>query len=331
VALFPEISMKVDAIDHLVLTVKDIDTTCLFYSRVLGMDVLIFGDGRKALSFGLQKINLHQYGNELEPKAHNVTPGSADLCFVTSVSLPEVITHVCNCGISLLEGPVPKTGARGPMTSIYFRDPDFNLIEVSNYEAEQGVRLAIQSLCARGGCVDIETRNSFIEEILSEWKDRIGDEYLGYRGHVYRMFNFCLALRPCTEEEKMKLAVAACFHDIGLWSEHTVDYIPPSVALVQQYLDRVGLQAWSEEVGLMVEMHHKVRAYKDARYPLVELFRKGDLVDFSLGFFSCGLSRSYINQVKEALPNHGFHKYLMKGAKEWFSRHPFSPPPFMKW
>jgi hypothetical protein len=179
--------------------------------------------------------------------------------------------------------------------------------------------------------VVIETRNDLIEEILTTWKDRIGDDYLGYRGHVYRMFNFCLALQPCTEEEKTKLAIAACFHDIGLWSAHTVDYIPPSVSEVTRYLSETGRQKWTEEIGLMVEMHHKVRTYKTDDYPLVELFRKGDLVDFSLGLFKFGTPAAYVRDVKKAIPNHGFHRFLMKGAREWFAKHPLSPPPFMKW
>ncbi len=126
--------MNVDGIDHLVLTVKDIDTTCTFYATVLGMNVISFGGGRSALSFGAQKINLHQHGNEYEPKAKKPTPGSADVCFVTSVPLPDVITHLASCGVAVLEGPVQRTGARGQIASVYFRDPDLNLIEVSNYE-----------------------------------------------------------------------------------------------------------------------------------------------------------------------------------------------------
>ena len=125
--------MRIDAIDHIVLTVKDIDATCAFYTSAMGMEVAKFGGGRKALSFGSQKINLHVYGNEFEPKAHKPTPGSADLCFVTSVPLTEVIAHLESFGINVLEGPVQRTGARGPIMSVYFRDPDMNLIEVSNY------------------------------------------------------------------------------------------------------------------------------------------------------------------------------------------------------
>jgi catechol 2,3-dioxygenase-like lactoylglutathione lyase family enzyme len=126
--------MNIDGIDHIVLTVKDIDTTCAFYERMLGMKTVTADGGRKALSFGSQKINLHQYGKEFEPKAKKPTPGSADLCFITSTPIPDVISHLASCGVTVIDGPVQRTGARGPMVSVYFRDPDMNLIEVSNYE-----------------------------------------------------------------------------------------------------------------------------------------------------------------------------------------------------
>jgi len=126
--------MNIEAIDHIVLTVKDIDATCAFYTKVLGMRVTTFGDGRKALSFGAQKINLHQYGQEPEPKAKKPTPGSADLCFITAVPVFEVIEHLSASGVEILEGPVQRTGAVGAIKSLYFRDPDGNLIEVSTYD-----------------------------------------------------------------------------------------------------------------------------------------------------------------------------------------------------
>ncbi len=125
--------MQIDSLDHLVLTVRDIDATCDFYARVLGMEAITFGAGRRALAFGNQKINLHQQGKEFEPKAERPTPGSADLCFITRVPVAEVIAHLQACNVQVLEGPVARTGARGPITSVYFRDPDLNLIEVSNY------------------------------------------------------------------------------------------------------------------------------------------------------------------------------------------------------
>ena len=124
--------MKIDSLDHLVLTVKDIDATASFYSKVLGMNVIALAGGRKALSFGAQKINLHQHRKEFEPKARHPTPGSADLCFITSVPLPEVVRHLFSCNVAVIEGPVQRAGATGPILSVYFRDPDKNLLEVSN-------------------------------------------------------------------------------------------------------------------------------------------------------------------------------------------------------
>jgi catechol 2,3-dioxygenase-like lactoylglutathione lyase family enzyme len=126
--------MKIDSIDHVVLTVKDINSTCDFYSKVLGMEIVTFGEaGRKALAFGSQKINLQQLGRESTLIAEKPTPGSADVCFITSVPLSEVIAHLNFCGVRLIGGPVERNGATGLMMSVYFRDPDLNLVEVSNY------------------------------------------------------------------------------------------------------------------------------------------------------------------------------------------------------
>jgi catechol 2,3-dioxygenase-like lactoylglutathione lyase family enzyme len=119
--------------DHIVLTVADIEFSCRFYERVLGMQIVTFAGGRKALAFGEQKINLHQRGKEFEPKAHAPTPGSADLCLIAATPIADVLVHLTECGLSVLEGPVARTGAVGPITSVYFRDPDNNLIEVANY------------------------------------------------------------------------------------------------------------------------------------------------------------------------------------------------------
>ena len=125
--------MKIDHLDHLVLTVKNIAITCEFYVTVLGMEVVTFGDHRKAIHFGSQKINLHEMSQEFEPKAHRPTPGSADLCFITRVPLTDVIEQLQRYGVKIIEGPVKRIGAIGQMESVYFRDPDLNLIEVSNY------------------------------------------------------------------------------------------------------------------------------------------------------------------------------------------------------
>ena len=126
--------MKLDRLDHLVLTVRNVETTCTFYSNVLAMEVVTFENGRKALSFGSQKINLHEVGKEIEPKAYRPTPGSADLCFTTTTPVDEIVTRLRLSKVRILEGPIRRTGALGQMISVYFRDPDLNLIEVSNYE-----------------------------------------------------------------------------------------------------------------------------------------------------------------------------------------------------
>ena len=123
----------IERIDHIVFTVANVASTCDFYERVLGMKVETFGEGRKALGFGMQKINLHQYGNEFEPKAHAPAQGCQDICLITGVPIAEVTQHLTKCGVEIEEGPVKRTGAIGPIISVYFRDPDRNLIEVSNY------------------------------------------------------------------------------------------------------------------------------------------------------------------------------------------------------
>jgi catechol 2,3-dioxygenase-like lactoylglutathione lyase family enzyme len=123
----------IDRIDHFVLTVADIDATCRFYERVLAMRRIEF-NGRVALGFGRQKINLHQTGKEFTPRARTAVSGSGDFCLITTMPLDRVIAHLGACEVPIEVGPVDKTGAIGPIRSVYFRDPDGNLVEVSNYQ-----------------------------------------------------------------------------------------------------------------------------------------------------------------------------------------------------
>ncbi len=125
--------IEIDRLDHFVLTVKDIDKTVKFYTKVLGMKKEIFKGSRVALKYGNQKINLHELGKEFEPKAFNIKEGSADLCFIMNTSLDEAKKYIKSLGIGIEEGVVQRTGARGIINSIYIRDPDKNLIELSNY------------------------------------------------------------------------------------------------------------------------------------------------------------------------------------------------------
>lgn len=124
--------MNIQRIDHLVLTVKNIQKSCDFYKKIMGMRIVEFDGGRWALSFGNQKINLHQQGNEFEPKAGQPTAGAADICFITGTGLSNVIARLEKYKIAIIEGPVRRTGATGPLLSVYFRDPDHNLIEVAS-------------------------------------------------------------------------------------------------------------------------------------------------------------------------------------------------------
>jgi hypothetical protein len=178
---------------------------------------------------------------------------------------------------------------------------------------------------------NIELQIGLLERALAPWREVIGDQYLGYRNHVYRMAHFSFALlgEP-TGEERRKVLVAGAFHDIGIWTADTVDYIDPSVPPALDYLDQNGLAAWSDEVETMIREHHKVRSYRGP-YPLVEVFRRGDLADFSLGVVRSGIPKRYVGAVQSAFPNAGFHAFLVRRLAGWVARHPLNPLPMMKW
>lgn len=125
--------LQLSHLDHIVLTVKDIDASCRFYHNVLGMEIITFGEGRKAVKFGSQKINFHDAGNSFFPKAEKPLPGSTDLCFISHTSINQVVLELKSKNIDIIEGPIEKIGANGKMISVYFHDPDGNLIEISNY------------------------------------------------------------------------------------------------------------------------------------------------------------------------------------------------------
>ncbi|WP_394173355.1 hypothetical protein [Thalassotalea litorea] len=179
--------------------------------------------------------------------------------------------------------------------------------------------------------MNVEPHIQQLDAILDHYQEMIGDDFLGYRNHVYRMVHFCLALQTLSEEEKREIYIAAAFHDIGIWVEDTVDYIPPSIQPAMDYLEENDLQDWQDEIGLMISEHHKIREYTDKSLPLVEIFRRGDLVDFSFGLFRFGIDKSYIETVRTAFPNADFHKGLAKRAGKWFLKHPLNPAPMMKW
>ena len=171
----------------------------------------------------------------------------------------------------------------------------------------------------------IHTDIPLIDETLAVWTDEIGRDLAGYRNHVYRMVNFTYAMEEFDQEARKKIAIAGCFHDIGIWPSRTLDYLDPSANRAGEFLAENGMGNWQPEIREMIRQHHKLRAYKND--PLIEAFRQGDLVDFSLGLFKCGLPRSFVHEVKAAFPNAGFHKCLAGVASRWIIRHPLNPIP----
>lgn len=177
----------------------------------------------------------------------------------------------------------------------------------------------------------LEENIPLLEEVLGKWKDQIGEDYAGYQNHVFRMINFCFAQNNFNTEDREKIIIAGCFHDLGIWTDRTFDYLSPSVRLAEDYLKMNGLESWIPEISSMIDTHHKLTKSEDRQNPLTEIFRKGDLVDFSLGIVKCGLPESFIRDVKKRFPNSGFHRRLVKLACGWFCRHPFDPLPVLKW
>lgn len=175
----------------------------------------------------------------------------------------------------------------------------------------------------------VENDLPLIDDILGEWEDEVGRALPGYRNHVYRMVNFTFAFDDLEEGRREKVIIAGCFHDLGIWPGQNFDYLPPSIVRAKEYLHRRGLGEWSDEIGTMIGEHHKLRNY--ANSPIVEAFRKGDLVDFSLGLVKHGLPPTFVREVKSAFPNAGFHKNLVKIAAGWACRHPLNPVPVLRW
>ena len=175
------------------------------------------------------------------------------------------------------------------------------------------------------------TQLPLLDEILEARREMLGAQYQPYKNHVYRMVNFCLAFHPCTGDDLEKIIIAACFHDLGIWPNDVVDYLPPSIELARAYLEDNQKHAWVDEISEMIDQHHKFRAVKNSAYPLVEIFRRGDWTDVSFGLRAFGLDKGFYKQVCAHFPNLGFHKNLMLLSKEEFKRHPLNPLPMMRW
>jgi hypothetical protein len=172
---------------------------------------------------------------------------------------------------------------------------------------------------------------ALLEEILGRHTDVLGIDFTGYRNHVYRVTNLCLILAGPSSVPLDKLVVAAAFHDLGIWTHGTFDYIPPSIELARAHLQHDQRAGWEPEVSAMIADHHKLRALRAPDQQLVELFRRADWVDVTLGVRSFGVTRAQLRELFERFPDAGFHRRLVELTLRRSLRHPLSPLPMLRW
>jgi len=170
-----------------------------------------------------------------------------------------------------------------------------------------------------------------VEEVLEDHAPELGHDLVGYRNHVYRIVNLCFAIVGNGPVELEKIAVAGVFHDLGIWTNNTFDYIAPSVAAAREHLAARGMADWIPEIEAMIADHHKVTPSRANPQSLVESFRRADWIDVSLGLRRFGLPRTFIAAVDATWPNAGFHRRLVQLTIDRFWKHPLTPLPMFKW
>jgi hypothetical protein len=174
------------------------------------------------------------------------------------------------------------------------------------------------------------TTYALIDDVLAAFREPLAEDGPGYRGHVYRMFNFARALVADSSQDDT-LALAAAFHDLGIWSDGTFDYLEPSAERAKTYIATRRPDLDAPEVARLILLHHKLTRCPPDAGPLAEAFRRADLVDLSLGAVRFGLSRELIEEARAAFPNAGFHRGLVRVGAGWAARHPSRPLPMLKW
>jgi hypothetical protein len=175
----------------------------------------------------------------------------------------------------------------------------------------------------------MEYSNETIELLMHQFKPVLGADYEKYKNHVYRVFLNCLLMGNEKNNEE-KYAIAAVFHDIGIWTNSTFDYLDYSIEQVKIYLTKTDKQDWTDEIILMIYWHHKMSKYEGAHEKIVETFRKADWIDLSLGLLTYGFNKNSIKANRRAFPNLGFHIFLIKETIKNFLRHPLNPLPMYK-
>lgn len=179
--------------------------------------------------------------------------------------------------------------------------------------------------------IEIIDQLPLAEELFASWAPAMGADATGYRNHVYRVLNFTCALYPTRDDELQQLIVAGVFHDLGIWSDDTFDYLEPSVARAQDWLQENNHPDWAPAVAAVIRNHHKIRPYRGEYAKLAEPFRRADLTDVSLGAIRPGLTRAHVKAVRRHFPNAGFHKCLLRLAGRQLLRQPWRPMPMMRW
>lgn len=169
-----------------------------------------------------------------------------------------------------------------------------------------------------------------LDDILENWRESLGRDFVAYKNHCYRVLNFCLAFGEDRIETMNKVAIAVAFHDLGIWVNNTYDYLEPSKLLAREYLAKTNQATWSREIETMIEQHHKLRKYNTNPEWLVEPFRKADWIDVSRGRLKFGLPSAFVRDTMSKFSNAGFHKRLVALAKQRIKTHPFSPLPMLR-
>jgi hypothetical protein len=170
-----------------------------------------------------------------------------------------------------------------------------------------------------------------VDQVLGTHAGALGGDLVAYRNHVYRVVNLCVRLASATGEELHRIAIAAVFHDLGIWTAGTFDYLRPSVALAKAYLLRSSAVDLVPEVEAMILEHHKISPYRGASQPLVEAFRKADWIDVSRGFLIFGIPRRFVAELYAKWPSAGFHRRLVQLSLSRFRSNPWSPLPMVRW
>lgn len=177
---------------------------------------------------------------------------------------------------------------------------------------------------------DVVERSALLDELLAASASVLGTDFRGYRNHCYRVLNFTLALAPALDGVREKVEIATFFHDVGIWTDGTFDYVEPSAARARRYLEERQQREWSRDVMAMIARHHQITSAK-ARGALVNAFRRADWADVSLGILRAGLPASFVREVRRTFPDEGFHVRLVELTLERLRHHPLSPLPMLRW